>query len=650
MKIIKQWVALTVVAALAVFGLIAPMPAQAQRRAYRMNDNQMQRLIRRIETRSDTFSNSLEKALDRSYLNGTSREDEVNKAVTAFEAATDQLRQRFDRRESTSMDVESVLRQAVLLDTFMRNNRMGGVAERDWRMLRNDLNRLANNYNVAWNWNNPPVNTYGGQIAYRITDAQMKQLIGRIETRTDRFSNRLSNSLDRSRYDGSQREDNLNRLLTDFENATDQLKKRFERRESTTTDVQAVLQRGALINTFMRNNRLNNRVENDWALLKGELDTLANAYSVAWNWDTIQTPVNNSYAYNTDTRMTGTFRLNAGASDNPEVIADRALVAQNLNYSERQRIRNNLVTRLSPPEMIAVERRGLNVTLASSKSPQVAIDVDGREHFESYPNGRRSNVRATFSGDTLTVTSNGDRLNDFTATFAPLDNGRRLLVTRSVYAERLSQPVVVRSYYDRTSDVAQFNVYQGTTAYTGTVGSNFLVPDGTQLVAVLNNNLTTSGTTDNARFTMTVREPSQYRNAVLEGYVSDVSRGGRITGRSEMTLNFDTIRLGNGQTYRFAGVLENVRTMGGESVRVDNEGSVQEGDSRTSATTKRTAIGGAIGALIGAIAGGGTGAAIGAIVGAGAGAGSVYVQGRDDLELMSGTEMTIRASAPRSGY
>jgi hypothetical protein len=113
-----------------------------------------------------------------------------------------------------------------------------------------------------------------------------------------------------------------------------------------------------------------------------------------------------------------------------------------------------------------------------------------------------------------------------------------------------------------------------------------------------------------------------------------------------MMLNFDSIRLRDGRTYRFAGIIENALAANGEAVRVDNEGAVQDSDSRTGTTTKRTAIGGAIGALIGAIAGGGTGAAIGAIVGAGAGAGSVYVQGRDDLELMSGTQFTLRASSP----
>jgi uncharacterized protein YcfJ len=81
-------------------------------------------------------------------------------------------------------------------------------------------------------------------------------------------------------------------------------------------------------------------------------------------------------------------------------------------------------------------------------------------------------------------------------------------------------------------------------------------------------------------------------------------------------------------------------------IRVDNEGSVRE-DSQTNRTVKRTAIGTAIGAVLGAVLGGGSGAAVGAVVGAGAGAGSVYVQGRNDLELMSGSELTIRASAPR---
>jgi outer membrane lipoprotein SlyB len=113
-----------------------------------------------------------------------------------------------------------------------------------------------------------------------------------------------------------------------------------------------------------------------------------------------------------------------------------------------------------------------------------------------------------------------------------------------------------------------------------------------------------------------------------------------------MSLNFDTIRTRDGRTYQFAGFVESVRAMNGETVQVDNEGTVRDDNSQGTKTAQRAAIGSAVGAIIGAIAGGGKGAVIGAVLGGGAGAGSVYVQGSEDLNLLSGTEVTIRASAP----
>lgn len=637
-----------VVLALATFGL-APVTMAQTARPYRYNDSYMLGLINRIEQRADRFSNSLENSLDRSNLNGTSREDEVNKMLTDFEAATDQLKDRFNRRQSASSDAEEVLRRAAVLDTFMRDNRMTGRAEQDWRLLRNELDQLARSYSVAWRWGQTGINTQGMPTAYGLNNQQMQQLLRRIETSTDRFSNLLPNALDRSRLNNTSREDDVNRLVTDFESATDQLRERFNRGESTRTDAEMVLQRGSLINTFMRNHQLDNRTESVWTQVRNQLTQLATAYSVARNWDTIEWPTGNPIVTGYDAWLTGTFRLNMAASNNPRTVADNA--TRNLDYNQRERIYDNLVNRLTPPEMLSIERRGQSVTLASTRSPQVTFNADGVERAETYPSGRTSRVRADISGYKLTVVSNGDRANDFTATFVPVDNGQRLLVTRQVYVERLNHPVMVQSYYDRTSDVAQWNIYNPNTAYatsnTEAASGSFIVPDGTQLVAVLNHNLSTQNTRDGERFTMTVRSPVQYDGATIEGYVSDVNRGGRITGRSEMTLNFDRIRLRDGRTYNFAGFVENVVAANGESVRVDNEGALEEGDNRTNTTVTRTAIGTAVGAIIGAIAGGGKGAAIGAAVGAGAGAGSVYVQGRDDLNLMSGTEVTVRASAPR---
>lgn len=174
---------------------------------------------------------------------------------------------------------------------------------------------------------------------------------------------------------------------------------------------------------------------------------------------------------------------------------------------------------------------------------------------------------------------------------------------------------------------------------------NFLIPNNTLVEARLNRRLQAQTVRQGERFTMTVTGPNQFRGAVIEGHVSQARRSGRVRGRSEMTLLFDRIRF-RGRTYNFAGAIESARTPSGRRIDVGDEGDVREG-SQTTRTATRTAIGAGVGAIIGGIAGGGSGAAIGAGVGAGAGAGSVYIQGRNDLELLRGTELTVRASAPR---
>jgi hypothetical protein len=181
---------------------------------------------------------------------------------------------------------------------------------------------------------------------------------------------------------------------------------------------------------------------------------------------------------------------------------------------------------------------------------------------------------------------------------------------------------------------------------TTTSGGEFIVPSGQTLVAVLNDDVSTANAREGDRFTLTVRQPSNLEGATIDGRVTQIQRSGRVSGRSQMTLNFDNIRLRDGRSYRFAGILESVRTAQGDTVRIDNEGGVRD-ENQTTKTVQRAAIGTAVGAIIGAIAGGGKGAAIGAIVGAGGGAGSVYVQGRDDLLLTRGTELSIRATGPR---
>jgi hypothetical protein len=342
-------------------------------------------------------------------------------------------------------------------------------------------------------------------------------------------------------------------------------------------------------------------------------------------------------------RLTGTYRLNPARSDNPDTTADR--VTRNLPARDQQRLRTAVTRRLEAPETLAIERDGRTITLASSRARPVTFEADGREQTERSGNGRDIRTRATLSGDRLVVSTEGDRAVDYQVTFESIDSGRSLRVTRRITHEDLRQAVVAKSVYDKTSPTPQFDLYRGTREddRSGGFRNDVGVPDGTELVAVLNGRLSTNQARDGDQFTMTVRSPSQYAGAVITGHLVRVARSGQVAGRAEMSFAFDSISLRDRRVSPFGGDIESVRTPDGETVRVDNEGQVQEDTSQTARTVTRTGIGAAIGAVIGAVTGGGKGAAIGAAVGAGAGAGSVFIQGRDDLDLADGTEFRIRA-------
>jgi YMGG-like Gly-zipper len=599
--------------------------------------------VRRIQTRTDSLQRSVQNASDRGNYSAV----DLNRLIVDFESTVNQLDRRLGTRRATSSDARAVLDRAVLIDSFFVNNRIDAGSQRDWQELRTDLDQLAGYYNLTATWSSGGEYP-GGNNDYNMGDAQMRQLVQRIDTRSATFSRTFRQDLNRFYGNDRSAADEARRELSAYESALLQLRNRVNSRQSSSSDVRNVLDRAAFINNFVADRQLSNMTENNWSTLRSDFDRLASAFNVAWNWTTTPgIPGGNDGATRRD--LTGTFRYNSSQGDDARRAVDAA--TRSLSLAERQRVYDSLLRRLDPPQMLAIDRRGRAVTIASTRAPQINFTANGQEQVETTPRGRTVRVRANLVGDTLTITRTGERANDFTVSFDPTDNGRQLLVTRTLYSDRINQPITVRNYYDRVSDVAQLNIYdtnrEDTTAGGGGGGvGGFIIPNNTQIVAVLNNDLNTQNVREGDRFTMTVRSPGQYEGATIDGRVTGVNRSGRVTGRSEMTLDFDTIRLRDGRSYDFSGILESVRTPNGDVVRVDNEGAVRESD-QTKQTVTRTAIGTAVGAIIGAIAGGGKGAAIGAAIGAGAGAGSVYIQGRNDLELNAGTEVTVRSTGPQ---
>jgi hypothetical protein len=641
MSILKSVVSVFILLA---FSIVIGLSIQAQQQTNRNNTRQVGNMLQRLERSSSRFRNSLNVALVQGSVDQTRPQNDVSTFESGLELAIKQFRDQFTRRLAVAADVESILQKASPINSFITQNTLNPRVKNDWTSVRTDLNTLASAYGVSWQWNQLTPMKVDANGSFRLSESELNQLIQRVENGGDTFRVSLTDAFFRRPYDRTRSEGNMNDALRGFKKATDQLRIRFDARQLVTDDVRRLLDQATPLDIFMRDNPLTDRAKSDWSTLRGDLSVLANAYDVAPSWgnsSSLQT------GYKSTNRLTGTFRLDSSRSDNPRDKAQRA--TQNLRTDERQEVADQILARLESPETLMIERRGATMTIASSLAPQSTFEADGRERQEQLSNGRWTKVTATLLGEQLVVSSNGYKENDFNVTFDASENDRSLRVRRQIYSDRLTQPVVVDSVYDRTADVAQWGIHNDSRPVLGNasaISGEFIVRDGETLVAILNNDLTTKLSQQGDLFTMTVRDPSQFEGAVIEGTVGSVDQGGRLTGRSGMSLNFDRIRLRNGQTYKFSGVLGNVRLLNGDTIKVDNEGSAQ-GSNQTTQTIQRAGIATAVGAIIGAIAGGGKGAAIGGIIGAAGGAGTVFIQGKDNLELPVGTELTIRASGPR---
>jgi len=476
---------------------------------------------------------------------------------------------------------------------------------------------------------------------YRQSDQQILALLDRVSRDARQFDRAIDTAMGRN----PNRPVNPTAIETDVDVLVDQLaettmhlRDHVSRRQVVDADVHEVMVRGARIDQFMRRNQFAASIETNWRTVRAELDEVARAFNMTWDWASPRMdPMQGPPFYN---RLEGTYQLDLGRSDDPARVAMQA--TRGLSAADRDRVQRNLTTRLDAPEFLAIDRNGRSVTLASSDAPMAKLDIDGVPRSETNPNGGVSTVRAEFYGDQLSVTTTGNRGRDFTVTFEPLENGNGLRVTRSIEVAALSTPVTSQSVYRRTSDRADWSIFHEPTAPPpprgGGAGAGIgVVPAGTVLVGSLNMPLGSRTSHQGDRFTINVDGPGQFRGAVLQGIVSRVSTGG---GRNELIFDFDSIRLRDGRTADFEGVLSQARTPDGRVILVDREGDVHTGNSRTTQTVTGGAVGATIGALIGALANGGKGAAVGAAIGAGVGGGTAYAVG-SDLDLPRGTELQI---------
>lgn len=144
-------------AAIAFFGffLISADIANAQDR-YGFPSGSSHEIVKRIarsaEDRSDDFKGELRRALNKSGLDGSAREDRLNDQARRLERALDRVKKGVDKRKpyrEVQDNVRDAVRAGKDINLTVRNRWRGSGVEREWRRLRDEINALARTVNVS---------------------------------------------------------------------------------------------------------------------------------------------------------------------------------------------------------------------------------------------------------------------------------------------------------------------------------------------------------------------------------------------------------------------------------------------------------------------------------------------------------------------
>ena len=125
-----------------------------------------------------------------------------------------------------------------------------------------------------------------GRYGNRYDTRGLRDAARRLDDRSGDFQRHLDSALDRSRYDDTRREDNINQMAGEFRDAASRFRDRvsdgrdFDRGSG---EAQRLIHLGSRIDNIMSRLRLDSRAQSDWSQIRQDLRYVANVYGIGYN-------------------------------------------------------------------------------------------------------------------------------------------------------------------------------------------------------------------------------------------------------------------------------------------------------------------------------------------------------------------------------
>lgn len=114
----------------------------------------------------------------------------------------------------------------------------------------------------------------------------LRSTIDRLQRRAENFERRLDRELDRSRYDGRNREDQINRIAGNFSDAAGRLEDAYDGGRSMNRsydEARRVVNTGQQLENALYRTRLSGNLQSEWNAIRQDLYTIANAYNIRYD-------------------------------------------------------------------------------------------------------------------------------------------------------------------------------------------------------------------------------------------------------------------------------------------------------------------------------------------------------------------------------
>lgn len=312
-------------AAVSIFAMILGFTvlASAQRRGqgydpgYTRYDVNISYAVKNLRNNARRFQDDLDRALDRSRLDGSRREDNINNLAKRFKNAAEDLDDEYEGRRSrnnSSDEARRVVQYGSQLDQALSRSRLvynNFNLQGQWSAIQRDLGVIAQAYNIGYAGSYGRGNqgvygrnrggTYGGNQGiygrnrgvyggsrgpvYGRGYGNLRGTIVNLKNKAKSFENRIDNLKDRDRWD-RQSVSRLENLTDQFKNATDRLEDRYGDRgdhNNTYDEARNVLAIGQQIDREISRTRVNRSIVSQWSSIESDLRVIANAYNIRYS-------------------------------------------------------------------------------------------------------------------------------------------------------------------------------------------------------------------------------------------------------------------------------------------------------------------------------------------------------------------------------